>query len=37
MDANQWLKVNRSLLGETALLGLLSMGGVAGGGPVWEW
>ncbi len=35
MDANQWLKVNRSLLGETALLGLLAVLTVAGGGPVW--
>lgn len=34
MDAKRWLKMNRSLLGETALLGVLAMLTVAGG-PVW--
>ncbi len=35
MDAKRWLKVNRSLLGETALLGLLAVLAGAAGGPVW--
>ncbi|MBO0352270.1 hypothetical protein J0895_24940 [Phormidium pseudopriestleyi FRX01] len=35
MDAKQWLKVNQSLLGETALVGLLAMLTVAAGGPLW--